>query len=165
MLFQQFDERYLVRLESGEPVIETLAAFLDARGIGFANVSAAGAAQAVTLGYWDAGKKQYHYREFREQVEAVSFQGNASLKDDQPFLHIHGVFGRADYSVIGGHVKEVWAHPTFEVWLRTEDLAVRREHDEASGLDLLALEHSTERRASQRVSGAVSTPDNVKLSS
>lgn len=164
MLFQQFGSRFVMRLESGEPVIETVTTFLDTRGVGFANVSAAGAASAVTLGYWDAGEKAYHYQDFREQVEAVSFQGNASLKDGRPFLHIHGVFGRRDYSVIGGHVKEVWAHPTFEVWLRTEDMAVRRERDAATGLDLLALRHVTEQSDTQQALDARAAPDNLNLS-
>jgi uncharacterized protein len=136
---KQFDERYVLRLEPDEPVIETLISFLATQRIGFANVSAAGAVKRVRLGYWDAGQHEYHYRDFDEQLETVSFQGNASIKDGQPFLHIHGVFGRPDYSVVGGHVKEAWVYPTFEVWLRTEQLDVRRAHDDATGLDLLNL--------------------------
>jgi hypothetical protein len=36
-------------------------------------------------------------------------------------------------------VKEAWVYPTFEVWLRTERIDVRRAHDDATGLDLLDL--------------------------
>lgn len=139
MKSQQFDDRFVLRLEPDEPVLECLVAFLGEHDVGFANVSAAGAVKRVRLGYWDAGQKQYRYRDFEEQLETVSFQGNASLKDGKPFLHIHGVFGRPDYSVVGGHVKEAWVNPTFEVWLRTERLDVRRAHDQATGLDLLDL--------------------------
>jgi predicted DNA-binding protein with PD1-like motif len=73
----------------------------------------------------------------------VSFQGNAALKDGAPFLHIHGVFGRQDFSVYGGHVKEARVRPTLEVWLRTENVPVRRTRDEATGLDLLDLPQGT----------------------
>jgi uncharacterized protein len=139
MKSQQFDDRFVLRLEPDEPVLECLVAFLGANDVGFANVSAAGAVKRVRLGYWDAGQKQYYYRDFEEQLETVSFQGNASLKDGKPFLHIHGVFGRPDYSVVGGHVKEAWVNPTFEIWLRTERLDVRRVHDQSTGLDLLDL--------------------------
>jgi predicted DNA-binding protein with PD1-like motif len=41
--------------------------------------------------------------------------------------------------VLGGHIKEARVHPTLEVWLRAEDVPVRRAHDAASGLDLLDL--------------------------
>jgi predicted DNA-binding protein with PD1-like motif len=139
MRFQQFDERYILRLASGEPVIETITAFLGEQGIAFASVSAAGAVQWVRLAYWNARTQQYQDREIAEQLEVVSFQGNASLKDRAPMLHIHGVFGREDFSVYGGHVKEARVHPTLEVWLRAESIPVRRAHDAATGLDLLDL--------------------------
>ena len=139
MRFQRFGERYIVRLESGESVIQSLTGLLASEQVAFANVSAAGAVSWVQLGYWNTATRAYEFREFDEQLEVVSFQGNASLKDNRPFLHIHGVFGRHDFSVVGGHVKEARVHPTFEVWLRTEDLPVERTKDQATGLDLLDL--------------------------
>ena len=143
MRFQRFDDRYILRLETGEPVIETLAAFLRGQEIRFANVSAAGAVEWLRLGYWNPRSAQYQYRDLEEQLEVVSFQGNAALKDGAPFLHIHGVFGRQDFSVYGGHVKEARVRPTLEVWLRTENVPVRRTRDEATGLDLLDLPQGT----------------------
>ena len=163
MRFQEFGDRYAVRLDSGEPVFESLTRFLDARGLGFANVSAAGAVKSVKLGYWNAQSKQYQLRDFEEQLEVVSFQGTASLKDGQPFLHVHGVFGRPDYSVIGGHVKEAVVHPTFEVWLRTEDISVPREHDAATGLDLLALDMTSEQHDARHLSEQVQPPQGMKF--
>jgi predicted DNA-binding protein with PD1-like motif len=143
MRFQRFDDRYILRLETGEPVIETLAAFLREQEIRFANVSAAGAVEWLRLGYWNPRSAQYQYRDLEEQLEVVSFQGNAALKDGAPFLHIHGVFGRQDFSVYGGHVKEARVRPTLEVWLLTENVPVRRTRDEATGLDLLDLPQAT----------------------
>ena len=139
MRYQGFGERYIVRLESGEAVIESLTDFLQRERTDFANLSAAGAFAWLRLASWNAETKRYEEREFEEQVEVVSFQGNASLKQGKPFLHLHGVFGRRDFSVIGGHIREARVHPTLEVWLRTEEIAVRRVRDEASGLDLLDL--------------------------
>jgi len=146
-----FDGRHLVRLESGEPVVESLAGFLGRlradSGVRFANLSAAGAVSRATLAYWDPADQVYRDREFGEQLEVVSFQGNASLKDDAPFLHLHVVLGRADFSAIAGHLREAIVHPTLEVWLRTEDVAIERRRDPATGLDLLDL--GGERRASR----------------
>jgi predicted DNA-binding protein with PD1-like motif len=137
MRFQQFNDRYVVRLDSGESVIQTLTDFLRSERVGFATLSAAGAVSWVRLGYWNPSTTSYEYREFEEQLELVSFEGNSSVKDGAPFLHLHGVFGRRDFSVIGGHIKEARVNPTFEVWLRTEDIAVERKHDPKTGLDLL----------------------------
>ena len=77
MRFQRFDDRYIVRLESGEPVINTLLEFLRSEQVEFANLSAAGAVSGVCLGYWNAETHAYEYREFDEQLEVVSFQGNS----------------------------------------------------------------------------------------
>jgi predicted DNA-binding protein with PD1-like motif len=142
--YQRFGERYIVRLETGEPIIHTLTGFLQAERIEFANLSAAGAVNQVRLAYWNAETRAYEEREFQEQLEVVSFEGNAALKDGAPFLHLHGVFGRRDFSPIAGHIKEARVHPTLEVWLRTEDVAVRRAHDSTSGLDLLDLPRQAE---------------------
>ncbi len=139
MQFQQFDHRYIVRLETGEPAIETLTAFLKAEGIKFADVSAAGAVQWARLGFWNPDTHTYEYHDFPEQMEVVSFQGDASLKGTEPFLHLHGVFSRRDYTTVGGHIVEARVFPTLEVWLRAETTAVRRVLDPATGLDLLDL--------------------------
>lgn len=139
MRYQQFGDRYIVRLERGEPVVETLTQFLATEGVAFANVSAAGAVDRVRLAYWNADTRAYEDQALQEQLEVVSFQGNAALRDGQPFLHLHGVFGRRDLSVVGGHVREARVHPTLEVWLRTEHVPVSRTRDAATGLDLLDL--------------------------
>ena len=139
MRFQRFGDRYIVRLESGESTIDGLTEFLRSERVDFANLSAAGALSWVRLGYWNARTRAYEYREFDEQLEVVSFQGNSALKHGAPFLHLHGVFGRRDFSVVAGHIKEARVHPTLEVWLRTEDVPVRRAPDPATGLDLLDL--------------------------
>jgi uncharacterized protein len=139
MRFQRFGDRYIVRLEPGEPLFETMTGFLKSEQIEFATLTAAGAVEWVRLGYWNPATRSYEFREFSEQLEVVSFEGNSSLKDGEPFLHLHGVFGRHDFSVIGGHIKEARANPTFEIWLRTEDVPVRRVHEDATGLDLLDL--------------------------
>jgi uncharacterized protein len=144
MRFQRFDDRYIVRLEPGEQVMESLTAFLREQAIPFASISAAGAVEWVRLGYWNAETKQYEYHDLAEQLEVVSFQGNAARKDGAPFLHIHGVFGRRDFSVCGGHVKEARVRPTLEVWLRTESITVQRRRDPATGLDLLELPQRVE---------------------
>ncbi len=139
MRFRRFGQRYIVRLESDEPIVETLTAFLTQEGVEFASLTGCGAVSQVRLAYWNAQTKVYEERDFAEQMEVVSFEGNSALKDGAPFLHIHGVFGRGDFSVVGGHIKEAQTRPTMEVWLRTEDVDVRRTKDQQSGLDLLDL--------------------------
>ena len=139
MRFESFGNRYIIRLEKGEEVVETLKRFLASEGIGFGNFSAAGALQWIRLAYWNPTTRQYEYREMEEQLEVVSFQGNASRVDGDPHLHLHGAFGRKDFTVVGGHVKEARVNPTLEVWLRAEEIEVERKRDQDTGLELLDL--------------------------
>jgi uncharacterized protein len=139
MRWRAIDGRHIVRLESGEPVVDSLVRYLDENGVGFAQLSAAGALSEAEIGFWDPSSRAYRYERLDEQLEVVSFQGNASLRDGRPFLHVHVALGRADFSVVGGHLKEARVRPTLEVWLRTEDIDVRRAKDPDTGLDLLDL--------------------------
>ena len=139
MRSQRSGDRYIVRVESGEQVMEALTGLLRRERVGFANLSGAGAFRWARVGFWDQETKDYRERELEEQLEVVSFQGNASIRDGSPFLHLHVALGRSDLSVIGGHLSEAIAHPTLEVWMRAEDIEIRRSRDEATGLDLLDL--------------------------
>jgi predicted DNA-binding protein with PD1-like motif len=141
--FQRVGYRSTVRLMSGEPLMETPVGFLEREQIEFANLSAPGSVRWARLAYWNMSMKKYEAREFDEQLELVSFRGNAALKDDQPFVHLHGVFGLSDFTVIGAHIQEATVHPSLEVWRRTEDVPVRRAKDPSSGLDLLDLPEGT----------------------
>ena len=137
MRIQRFDERFIVRIEAGERVVATLLDGLRREGVGFANLSRQGL--SARLGFWKPDQRADDDREFDEQLEVVSFVGNASVRDGEPFLHLHVALGRADLSVVGGHLDEAVVHPTIEVWLRTEDVDVQRRRDPATGLDLLDL--------------------------
>ncbi|MFN8556428.1 MAG: PPC domain-containing DNA-binding protein [Dehalococcoidia bacterium] len=117
MRFQRFAKRYIVRLESGRHLAASITALLAHEEVAFASLTAAGAVRSVRLGYWDATSCRYEYRDVAEQLEVVSFEGSAALKDGEPFLHLHGAFSRRDFSV-GGHIKDAVVHPTMEVWLR-----------------------------------------------
>ena len=137
MRVQRFDERFIVRIEAGERVVATLLDGLRREGVGFANLSRQGL--SARLGFWKPDQRADDDREFDEQLEVVSFVGNASVRDGEPFLHLHVALGRADLSVVGGHLDEAVVHPAIEVWLRTEDVDLQRRRDPATGLDLLDL--------------------------
>lgn len=139
MLFQRFDERLMVRLESGDAVVESVTRLLAAEGIGFAVVSGLGAISRVRLAYLDVDEKEYEAHEIEEQLEVVSLLGNAALRDGKPFLHLHATLGRRDLSLFGGHLQEMIANPTVEVWIQPEAEPVLRVLDESIGMAVMHL--------------------------
>ena len=139
MMFQRFGDRLLVRLESGEPVVETITQLLESEGIGFAVLSGLGAARYVRLAYLNVEQREYEAHEVEEQLEVVSLIGNAALRDGKPFLHVHISMGRRDLSLFGGHLQELVANPTVEVWVQPEASAVQRVFDDEIGMAVMQL--------------------------
>ncbi len=139
MMFQRLGDRFCVRLESGDKVVESLTALLTAEGIGYAAVSGLGAVRHVRLAYLNVDRREYEPHEVEEQMELVSLVGNAALRDGKPFLHLHATLGRRDLSLFGGHLQEATANPTVEVWLAPEGDVVTRVFDESIGMAVMQL--------------------------
>lgn len=139
MQFQRFGDRYQIRLESGEQIIDSLTRLAAAEGIGYATVTGLGAVRQATLAFFNVETREYETHELDEQLEVVSLVGNVSLHEGRPFLHVHASLGRRDLSMVGGHLMEGEAHSTVEVWMQREAAVVSRLPDEESGLTLLQL--------------------------
>ena len=139
MMFQRFGRRLLIRLESGEAVVESVGRLLEREGIGFAGLSGLGAARHVRLAYLNVDERQYEAHEVEEQVEVVSLLGNAALRDGKPFLHLHVTLARRDLSLFGGHLQELIASPTIELWAQPEEQPVQRHFDPDVGMAVMQL--------------------------
>jgi uncharacterized protein len=97
-------------------------------------VSAIGGVRELKLGYFNQKTKKYEEHDYREELEVTSLLGNITIKEGEPFLHVHGTFGRRDMSVIGGHVVSATVSPLLELVVTpTKNRGVRR-FDEAIGL-------------------------------
>lgn len=131
---------WLVRIEKGEELISKLTELIEKENIPTCWISGLGATTKTTLGFYDLNKGEYQWQTVEELMEITSLQGNIAWVDGKLKLHIHGSFSRNDMSAIGGHVKELIAGGTIEVFLHMwYDGQVTRSHDDATGLDLLDL--------------------------
>ena len=140
MQVKRLGDTFLIRLEAGEEVIESLKQFADIQRIGFAALRAIGTFERVTLGYYDAETKSYRNEGIEEPVEVLNMSGNvAKGEDGERIIHAHVAVGRSDYTVLGGHVVEATVGPTLEVVVDTAPTTIRRRHDEGTGLELLDL--------------------------
>lgn len=131
---------YLVRLEKGELLTESLKTFCAQEKIAGASVSGIGAATAVNLGFYDLNAKQYQWKKLDQLLEIVSLQGALSWDGNQPHVHFHGVLSDADMRTYGGHVKELEVAGTCELFIHiwNSDQLTRSENPD-SGLKLLDL--------------------------
>lgn len=140
MQYRSFDEGWILRLETGEKVVETLHTFLDEHGITSGDIRGIGAVRWATLGYFDQESGAYQDRRFDGGYELLSLLGNVSLKSDgSVFAHVHTTLCGSDFQVIGGHLFEAEVGPTLEIYLRTAGEDVRRRAVPGQELELIDL--------------------------
>lgn len=131
---------WLVRLERGELLSEGLLKAIEQVGIKTGWVMGIGACEWAELGFYDLKSKKYKWQKFEEPLEILSLQGNLSLDDGKPMLHIHGTFSGKNYQSIGGHVKDLEVAGTCEIFLHDWFASpLLRKTDADTGLNLLDL--------------------------
>ena len=78
-------------------------------------MSAIGAFENATVGWFDFQTKQYKRIAVDEQCEVLSALGDVAMGDDgKASLHVHAVLGLSDGSTRGGHLLEGKVRPTLE---------------------------------------------------
>jgi predicted DNA-binding protein with PD1-like motif len=134
------DKRHLiVKLEAGEPVLGSLLTVARGHGLKGAVLSGIGAVGHARLGFFLPEEKRYETRDFHENLEVLSLSGNLAQSEAGPVIHAHVALGRADFSVIGGHLFEATVSVTLEVFLSQVAARIERRHDPRFDLKLLRL--------------------------
>lgn len=131
---------HVLRFDKGEQLAPLLEQFATEQDVQGAWLSGIGAATALTLGFYDLEKQEYHWQDFSGLYEVVSLQGNLALGEDgEQMFHLHGVFSDAKYRTIGGHVKDLTVGGTLELFVHRTYKPLERKLDEAVGLKMLDL--------------------------
>ncbi len=139
MQFQKLENSYIVFVEKGEKVIETLTNFCIHNNIKSAQLSGIGAVKNVDIGAYDIDSKDYIHRIFDQILELLSFQGNVALKDGVPFIHAHITLGTHSMEVFGGHLFEMEIAAVGEFIIHDFKDKTFRKHNEEIGLATLSL--------------------------
>ena len=136
-LINKDKNKYILRLNKGEEFINSIQNFCEKEGIKVGWLAAIGSTQDLDLAYFDTELKEYEIKKFKEFLEIVSITGNITLKENKVFCHSHGLFGREDMSIIGGHIHRCVVSATAEVVLFVGENEMKREFDDETGLYLL----------------------------
>lgn len=128
----------VIRLQAGEHLMAALEQFATETTLQGAWLSGIGAASEVTIGFYNLGSKEYKWRTFGRTMEVLSLAGNMSFDEaGKLVVHVHGVFGDDEYQTVGGHVKDLVAGATIELFVHRAYQPLRRAYDDATGLELL----------------------------
>jgi hypothetical protein len=141
MQYKQVDKDYFIYIEKNKKVMDTLIRFCKDQAITNVKISGIGAVKQSEIGAYDTVVKEYMRKQFPDVWELVSYEGNVTLKDGDPFVHGHVVLSNHDMKTIGGRLFEMTVAAVGEFFLRKFDNDAYREINEDVGLPCICLEH------------------------
>lgn len=137
---QNGQRTYVVVLDANEEAFATLAAFATEQGLTAASITAIGAFERATVGWFDFADRSYRKIPVTEQCEVLSLIGDIAMGDDgKASLHLHAVLGLKDGSTRGGHFLEGAVHPTLEATIIETPVELHRRHRKDLGIALIEL--------------------------
>jgi predicted DNA-binding protein with PD1-like motif len=125
-----------VRLEHDADLVQSITELARSNRVEAGSFTAIGALKRARLGYYD--QKNHGYREMKIDAphEMASCIGNVSLKDGEPFVHVHVVLADETGNTKAGHLLEGIVFAA-EVHLHElEGPRLERKYDEPTGLSL-----------------------------
>ncbi|MBF0563898.1 MAG: DNA-binding protein [Nitrospirae bacterium] len=139
MRYVKFGDKYVIRVDRGEEVVETLRNFCGAHGIKAGVITGLGATNKAIVGLFETAAKIYHSTELSGDYEIVQLNGNVSTLDGAPYVHIHAVLSDSRFLCYGGHLNSAIVSATCECTLTAIDGEVPRSFSDEIGLNLYDL--------------------------
>lgn len=140
MRWKQLDANTMVAvLTPGDDAVSELTTLVREQQLTGAQVTAVGAFERATVGWFDRDAKDYREIVVDEQCEVLSLVGDVAVGEQGPQLHLHAVLGLADGTTRGGHLLEGEVWPTLEVILRDTPAALHKTARPDIGLALIDL--------------------------
>ena len=130
---------FVVVLDPGDEAVASISSFARDQNLTAAQVTAIGAFERATVGWFDRNAKQYRPIEVDQQCEVLSLVGDIAVGSAGPTAHLHAVLGLPDGTTRGGHLLcgQVW--PTLELIIRDTPVELRKTDRPELGLALIDL--------------------------
>lgn len=109
-----------VSLERGEDLLAGLNAAVAELGYRAATLQVIGGLDRGVVGYYDVQDDEY-VPTTTGHVEIAAGLGNVSMRDGEPFIHLHLVVSDRDGRALGGHAMEGCTAFVVEAYLRSLD--------------------------------------------
>jgi uncharacterized protein len=133
---------YVVVCDPGDEAVAALTQFAQAERLEAAQITAVGAFEHATVGWFDRTAKDYRRIPVTEQCEVLSLLGDVAEGQDGPILHMHTVLGLSDGTTRGGHLLEGKVFPTLEVVVTETPAELRKVLRPDIGIALIDLDRS-----------------------
>lgn len=133
---------YVVVCDPGDEAFSALTEFARAERLEAAQITAVGAFERATVGWFDRAIQDYRRIAVDEQCELLSLIGDVADGPDGPVLHAHVVLGLRDGTTRGGHLLEGDVFPTLEAVVTETPAHLRKVMRPDIGIALIDLDRS-----------------------
>jgi predicted DNA-binding protein with PD1-like motif len=125
------------RLSLGADLLDELTEMVATLEIQAGTLQVIGAVSTLVLGYFHQDRQEYETLNTAGQWEIASGLGNISIRDGEPFVHLHVVASGSDGQAVGGHLMAGTTVFAAEAYVRALDGdAPVRVPDDPTGLTL-----------------------------
>jgi len=139
MEYRRFGNKYILRIDKGEEVVDTLKKFCIDNKIRLGTITGLGATNKVTIGLFEAQSKKYFSKELTGNHEIAPLYGNITTMNGEIYLHLHVNLGNEDHKSFAGHLNSAFVSATVEVIIDSIEGEVERKFSDEIGLNLLKI--------------------------
>jgi uncharacterized protein len=133
---------YVVVCDPGDEAVSALTQFARSEQLEAAQITAVGAFEHATVGWFDRAARDYRPIRVDEQCELLSLLGDVAAGQDGPIVHVHAVLGLSDGTTRGGHLLEGRVFPTLEAVVTETPARLRKVMRPDIGIALIDLDRS-----------------------
>ncbi len=137
MEYKKFGNKYIIRIDKGEEVVDTLKKFCVDNKIRLGTITGLGATNKVTIGLFEAQSKKYFSKELIGNHEIAPLYGNITTMNGEIYLHLHVNLGNEEHKSFAGHLNSAFVSATVEVIIDSIEGEVERNFSDEIGLNLL----------------------------
>lgn len=139
MKYKKSGNTYIIRLDRGEKIIESLNRFGTENKVKLGYFFGIGALDEAELAHYTVENKKYTAKKFSQPLEIISMLGNITAMDRKAYLHCHIALSDEKMRSIAGHLKEGRISATCEIFLVELIGSVSRKYDGITGLNLMEI--------------------------
>ena len=131
MKYKKANAGYFIKFEKGEEIMQELTKFCEDNDVKSGSISGVGGTDDVLIKYYDLKKGEYLPKKFSgKNYEIISLNGNISLVENKPFVHLHIMLGDSDYRTFGGHLGSAVVDITCEIAINMSDSVINRKFND-----------------------------------
>tara|TARA_Y100001970_G_scaffold273325_1_gene371373 strand:- start:658 stop:1077 length:420 start_codon:yes stop_codon:yes gene_type:complete len=136
MKFIRDNDVIFLRLDKNEEISQSILTVAKEHKVYSCWVNGIGAIKDIELGFYNLEEKKYEKKMFKGNYELVSFMGNITLKDGQPFLHSHVTISDDKFNSFGGHFFKAKIKVAGEFCMFVSEEKIVRKMNQSIGLQL-----------------------------